>query len=156
MFNWLNSYGANNVVQFSCTIKTKVYAKEANLGWHHRSKGILHIHPYFKREVSVAFLRSVSILFYGHSNLVTYHFISLFWYSMFHQQFFIYVGSRTAHKVSHFPVLSDYMYCFPALNQCLAGDKVSFSRTQHSNSTGGEIRTTNPSIPSLTLYKLSH
>ena len=29
MFIWLNSYGAINVVQFSCTIKTKVFAKEA-------------------------------------------------------------------------------------------------------------------------------
>ena len=26
MFKWLNSYGANNVVKFSCTIKTKVFA----------------------------------------------------------------------------------------------------------------------------------
>ena len=30
MFKWLNSYGANNVVQFSCTIKTKVFVEEAN------------------------------------------------------------------------------------------------------------------------------
>ena len=28
MFKWLNSYGANNVVQFSCTIKTKAFAEE--------------------------------------------------------------------------------------------------------------------------------
>ena len=32
MFTWLNSYGANNVIQFSCTIKTKVFAAEASLG----------------------------------------------------------------------------------------------------------------------------
>ena len=32
MFKWLKSYGANNVVQFSCTIKTKVFAEEASLG----------------------------------------------------------------------------------------------------------------------------
>ena len=30
MFKWLNSYGANNIVQFSCTFKTKVFAEEAN------------------------------------------------------------------------------------------------------------------------------
>ena len=42
MFKWLNSYGANNVVQFSFTIKTKLFAEEANSGWHHQSKGILH------------------------------------------------------------------------------------------------------------------
>ena len=29
MFKWLNSYGANNAVQLSCTIKTKVFAEEA-------------------------------------------------------------------------------------------------------------------------------
>ena len=29
-FKWLNSYGANKVVQFSCTFKTKVFAEEAN------------------------------------------------------------------------------------------------------------------------------
>ena len=29
MFKWLNSYGANNVGQFSCTIQTKVFAEEA-------------------------------------------------------------------------------------------------------------------------------
>ena len=29
MFKWLNSYEANNVVQFSCTFKTKVFAEEA-------------------------------------------------------------------------------------------------------------------------------
>ena len=29
MFKWLNSYRANNVVQFSCTIQTKVFAEEA-------------------------------------------------------------------------------------------------------------------------------
>ena len=28
MFKWLNSYGANNVVQLSCTFKTKVFAKK--------------------------------------------------------------------------------------------------------------------------------
>ena len=28
MFKWLNSYGANNVVLFSCTNKTKVFAKK--------------------------------------------------------------------------------------------------------------------------------
>ena len=27
MFKWLNSYEAHNVVQFSCTFKTKVFAK---------------------------------------------------------------------------------------------------------------------------------
>ena len=42
MFKWLNSYGANKVVQLSCTFKTKVFADEANSGWYHRSKGILH------------------------------------------------------------------------------------------------------------------
>ena len=40
------------------------------------------------------------------------------------------------------------------LNQCEAADKVSCSRTQHSDS--GESRTYNPSIPSLTLYELIH
>ena len=30
MFKWLNSYRANNIVQFSCTIKTKVFAEESN------------------------------------------------------------------------------------------------------------------------------
>ena len=30
VFKLLNPYGANNVVQFSCTIKTKVFAEEAN------------------------------------------------------------------------------------------------------------------------------
>ena len=29
MFKWLNSYGANNAAQFSCTIKSKVFADEA-------------------------------------------------------------------------------------------------------------------------------
>ena len=29
MFKWLNSYGANNVVQFSCAIQTKVFAEKA-------------------------------------------------------------------------------------------------------------------------------
>ena len=33
---------------------------------------------------------------------------------------------------------------------------VSCSRTQHSDSAGGETRTSNPSIPSLMLYQLSH
>ena len=28
MFKWLNSYGANNIVQFSCTFKTKVLPKK--------------------------------------------------------------------------------------------------------------------------------
>ena len=32
MFQYkLNSYGANNVVEFSCTNKTKVFTEEANL-----------------------------------------------------------------------------------------------------------------------------
>ena len=48
---------------------------------------------------------------------------------------------EAADKVNHFPVLSDCRYYFPALKQGFAGDKESFSRTQHSNSTGGEIRT---------------
>ena len=43
-----------------------------------------------------------------------------------------------------------------SLNQYWAADKVSCSRTQHSDSAGGETRTSNPSIPSLTLYHLSH
>ena len=30
MFKWLYSYGTNNVVQFSCTFKTKVFAAEDN------------------------------------------------------------------------------------------------------------------------------
>ena len=30
MFKLLNPCGANNVVQFSCTIKTKVFAEEGN------------------------------------------------------------------------------------------------------------------------------
>ena len=29
MFKWLNSYRADNIVQFSCTFKTKVFAEEA-------------------------------------------------------------------------------------------------------------------------------
>ena len=33
---------------------------------------------------------------------------------------------------------------------------MSCSRTQHSDSAGGEARTGNPSIPSLTLYQLRH
>ena len=46
----------------------------------------------------------------------------------------------------------------PGLNQYQAADtsKVSCSRTQHSNSAGGEAQTSNPLIPSLTLYQLSH
>ena len=28
MFKWLNSYGTNNAVQFSCTFKTKLFAEE--------------------------------------------------------------------------------------------------------------------------------
>ena len=28
MLKWLNSYGTNNVVQFSCTIKLKVFAED--------------------------------------------------------------------------------------------------------------------------------
>ena len=40
----------------------------------------------------------------------------------------------------------------PGLNQYQAVDKVSCSRTQHSDS--GESPTSNPSIPSLTLYQL--
>ena len=28
MFKWLNSYGANNVVQFSCTFKLKCFLKD--------------------------------------------------------------------------------------------------------------------------------
>ena len=37
----------------------------------------------------------------------------------------------------------------------LAADKLSCSRTQHSDSTGSESQTSNPSIPSLLLYQLS-
>ena len=49
MFQWLNSYGANNVVEFGCTIKTKV---------------ILHTTVFWKieMEVSVVFLNPVSII----------------------------------------------------------------------------------------------
>ena len=41
--------------------------------------------------------------------------------------------------------------CLPGLNQYQAADKVSCSRTQHSDS--GESRTGNPLIPSLNLYQ---
>ena len=44
----------------------------------------------------------------------------------------------------------------PGLNQYKAADKVSCSRTQHSDSAGGEARPSKPSIPSLTGYQLSH
>ena len=44
----------------------------------------------------------------------------------------------------------------PRLNQYLTADKVSCSRTQHSESAGSETWTSNPSIPSLTLYQQSH
>ena len=37
-----------------------------------------------------------------------------------------------------------------------AVDKVSCSRTHHSDSAGGEAQTSNPLIPSLTLYQPSH
>ena len=65
MFQLLNSYGAINIVEFSCTIKTKVFAKEANWWWHYQSKGILHTTAFWKiqREVSVVFLKSVSIYY---------------------------------------------------------------------------------------------
>ena len=42
----------------------------------------------------------------------------------------------------------------PRLNQYNAADKMCFALTQHCDS--GESRTSNPSIPSLTLYQLSH
>ena len=51
---------------------------------------------------------------------------------------------------SHFWAIS----CLPGLKKYLTADKVSCSKTQHSDS--GESRTSNPSIPSLTLYPLSH
>ena len=44
----------------------------------------------------------------------------------------------------------------PGLNQYKSEDKVSCSRTQHSDSAGSETRTSNPSITSPTLYQLSH
>ena len=44
----------------------------------------------------------------------------------------------------------------PELNQYSAGDKVSCSSTQHSDSAGGETRISNLSIPSLRLYQLNH
>ena len=37
-----------------------------------------------------------------------------------------------------------------------AVDKVSCSRTQHIDTAGSESQTSNPSIPSLMLYQLSH
>ena len=43
----------------------------------------------------------------------------------------------------------------PGLNQYKEADKVSCSRTQHSDSAGGETQTSNPSIPTLRLYQLS-
>ena len=77
------------------------------------------MHPYFEREVSVAFLKSVSILFYGHSNLVTYHFISFFLIFPVSVNNFSFMSvHEAADKVNHFPVLSDCRYRFPALNQC--------------------------------------
>ena len=44
----------------------------------------------------------------------------------------------------------------PGLNQCYAADKVSYSRTQHSDSAGNEAWTSNSSITSLMLYQLGH
>ena len=46
--------------------------------------------------------------------------------------------------------------CLPVLNQYKAADKVSCSRTQRSDSTGSESRTSNPLITILMLYQLSH
>ena len=46
--------------------------------------------------------------------------------------------------------------CLPGLNHYKVADKVSCSRTQNSDSTGGESQTCNPSIPGLTLYQLSN
>ena len=43
----------------------------------------------------------------------------------------------------------------PGLNQYLAADNVCCSRTQHSDSASSKSLTSNPSIPSLTLYQLS-
>ena len=44
----------------------------------------------------------------------------------------------------------------PGLNQYQAVDEVFFSRTQHSDSAASEYQTSNPSIPCLMLYQLSH
>ena len=32
MFRWLNSYGVKNVVEYNCTIKTKVFQKRPTHG----------------------------------------------------------------------------------------------------------------------------
>ena len=44
----------------------------------------------------------------------------------------------------------------PGLNQYWVVDKVSCPRTQHSDSPNGDAKITNPAIPILTLYQLSH
>ena len=41
-------------------------------------------------------------------------------------------------------------------NLHVATDKVSCSRTQHSDSAAGKVRTNKPSISSLTIYQLNH
>ena len=41
-------------------------------------------------------------------------------------------------------------------SQYKAADEVPCSRTQHHNSSRGETQTSNPAIPSLTLYQLSY
>ena len=56
--------------------------------------------------------------------------------------------------VTHFTF--SYTFHLPGLNQYFTADKVSCSRTQHIDSSGVAARTSNPSIPSLALYQLSH
>ena len=46
--------------------------------------------------------------------------------------------------------------CLLRLNQYIATDKQPCSMIEYSDSTGDESRTSNPSIPNLMLYKLSH
>ena len=66
---------------------------------------------------------------------------SIVWYDTLHpsQQFYSHVGT-----------------CLPGLHEFLAVDKVSSSRAQHTDSAGSEARPSNPLIPCLKLYQLSH
>ena len=79
----------------------------------------------------------------GRLHTLTGHLLWFFFYALCpSQQFFTHVRTIS---------------CLPGLNQYLAGDKVSCSRTQHSDSAGGESRTCNPSSHSLaSRYKNEH
>ena len=65
---------SSNVVEFNCTLKTKLLFEEVNSWWHHRSIGSLHSTVFWKIQsvVSVAsFMSAVYILLVKYSKIVS-------------------------------------------------------------------------------------